>query len=61
MKNDRVTLQEGKPNSLKNKVGTSLVIHAEVGDYVSQPAGDSGDRIVSRVIFPLEKKEEAEE
>lgn len=61
VKNDRVTLQEGKPNSLKNKDGTSLVIHADPDDYVSQPAGDSGDRIVCGVIFAPEETGEKEE
>ena len=50
--NDRVTLQEGEENSLQTDTGTSLILHAEADDYRSQPAGDSGDRIMCGVIFP---------
>lgn len=39
-----VTLKEGK-NSLLLKEGTSIVIHAGADDGMTQPAGDSGDRI----------------
>lgn len=46
--NDRVTLKKGAPNSLLQ--GTSLVIHEKEDDYISQPAGDSGDRIACGVI-----------
>ncbi len=41
-----VTLQPGKPNSLLDGDGSSLVIHAEADDYKTDPAGNSGDRIV---------------
>ncbi|MDY0394348.1 superoxide dismutase family protein [Virgibacillus halophilus] len=43
--NDRVTLAKGKKNSLFQEGGTSFIIHAKPDDYVSQPAGDAGDRI----------------
>ncbi|MDF2838239.1 MAG: superoxide dismutase [Paenibacillus sp.] len=45
-----VTLEPGKPNSLIKEGGTSLVIHAKADDYVTDPAGNSGDRIACGVI-----------
>lgn len=45
-----VTLESGKPNSLIKADGTSLVIHAKADDYVTEPAGNSGDRIACGVI-----------
>jgi Cu-Zn family superoxide dismutase len=47
-----VTLEKGKPNSLLDRDGTSLVIHAAADDYQSDPAGNSGDRIACGVITP---------
>ena len=47
---NKVTLEKGKPNSLLDQDGTSLVIHATSDDYQSDPAGDSGDRIACGVI-----------
>lgn len=47
---DMVTLEKGKENSLLHEGGTSLVIHADPDDYVSQPAGNAGERIVCGVI-----------
>ena len=46
----KVTLEQGKPNSLLDQDGTSLVIHATSDDYQSDPAGNSGDRIACGVI-----------
>jgi len=37
-----VTLEQGQPHSL---IGRSMIIHAEEDDYVTDPAGNSGDRI----------------
>ena len=45
-----VTLKKGKANSLLKKKGTSLVIHADIDDYVTDPAGNSGARIACGVI-----------
>jgi Cu-Zn family superoxide dismutase len=45
-----VTLKEGEKNSLFQAGGTSLVIHADVDDYVSDPAGNAGPRIACGVI-----------
>jgi Cu-Zn family superoxide dismutase len=41
------TLRDGGPNDL---IGKALIVHAKRDDYVSQPAGDSGDRIACGVI-----------
>jgi Cu-Zn family superoxide dismutase len=38
------------PGAVLDADGTALVIHAKADDYVSQPAGDSGDRIACAVI-----------
>jgi Cu-Zn family superoxide dismutase len=48
--NNEVTLNRGKPNSLFHDGGTSLVIHAGKDDYVTDPAGNAGDRIACGVI-----------
>jgi Cu-Zn family superoxide dismutase len=40
-----VTLKEGQVNSLFQPGGTSLVIHADADDNVSDPAGNAGARI----------------
>ncbi|UZW65671.1 superoxide dismutase family protein [Priestia flexa] len=45
-----VTLAEGKPNSLLDVDGSSLVIHAGSDDYETDPAGNSGDRVICGVI-----------
>lgn len=45
-----VTLKKGEANSLLKKKGTSLVIHADADDYVTDPAGNSGARIACGVI-----------
>ncbi len=44
-----VTLDEGA-NSLFHDGGTSLVIHAKADDLMSDPSGNSGDRIACGVI-----------
>src|SRR5690625_287546 len=48
--NEMVTLIKDHPNSLLSEGGTSLVIHAEPDDNISQPSGDSGARIACGVI-----------
>jgi Cu-Zn family superoxide dismutase len=45
-----VTLEEGKANSLYSNGGTSLVIHDQEDDYKTDPAGNSGDRVLCGVI-----------
>jgi superoxide dismutase, Cu-Zn family len=44
-----VTLGEGA-DSLFHEGGTSLVIHAKADDLMSDPSGNSGDRIACGVI-----------
>jgi Cu-Zn family superoxide dismutase len=48
--NANVTLEKGKPNSLFDNDGSSLVIHTAADDYKSDPAGNSGDRIACGVV-----------
>jgi Cu-Zn family superoxide dismutase len=48
--NAKVTLDDGKPHSLFDSEGSSIVIHAKADDYRSQPAGDAGGRIACGVI-----------
>ena len=48
--NAAVTLEKGKPNSLFQSDGTSIVIHAGKDDYKSDPTGNAGDRIACGVI-----------
>lgn len=40
----------GGANSMLDQDGAALVIHAKADDYKTDPAGDSGDRIVCGVI-----------
>jgi Cu-Zn family superoxide dismutase len=44
-----VTLGDGS-NSLFHDGGTALVIHAKADDLMSDPSGNSGDRIACGVI-----------
>ena len=44
-----VTLGED-PNSLLHTGGTALVIHAKADDLMTDPSGNSGDRIACGVI-----------
>ncbi|MBU5593804.1 superoxide dismutase family protein [Amphibacillus sp. MSJ-3] len=45
-----VSLKRDHENTLFTKAGTSLVIHANPDDYISQPSGNSGKRIACGVI-----------
>lgn len=53
--NHQVTLKPNESNSLIRKEGTTLIIHEDEDDYITQPAGNSGDRIVCGVISPAKK------
>ncbi|WP_307475843.1 superoxide dismutase family protein [Cytobacillus purgationiresistens] len=53
-----VTLKDGKP-SLLTKNGTSLVIDEDIDDGMTQPSGNSGERIACGVI--TKDKENAEQ
>ncbi len=46
---DRVTLSGGE-SSLLDSDGSALVIHAKADDYMTEPSGESGDRVVAGVI-----------
>lgn len=46
----RVTLKKGEKHSLLNKEGTALIIHSDPDDYLTDPAGNAGDRIACGVI-----------
>jgi Cu-Zn family superoxide dismutase len=50
--NPAVTLEQGKPNSVFDSDGSSLIIHAKADDYKTDPAGNAGDRIACGVIQP---------
>jgi len=50
VKDERVTLEPSKPNSLFANGGTALVIHAKADDLVSDPAGNAGDRVACGVV-----------
>jgi superoxide dismutase, Cu-Zn family len=45
-----VTLKKGGANSLSDADGSALVIHEKADDYKTDPAGDSGARIICGVI-----------
>lgn len=47
---DAITLEEGKPNSIRKEGGTSLIIHEKIDDYKTDPSGNSGARIACGVI-----------
>ena len=50
--NSAISLEQGKPNSVFDNDGSSLVVHAKADDYKTDPAGNSGDRIACGVIQP---------
>ena len=43
------SLGNGK-KSIFDRDGASIIVHAKADDYVSQPAGNSGDRVACGVI-----------
>jgi len=45
-----LSLEQGKPNSVFDNDGSSLVVHAKADDYKTDPAGNAGDRIACGVI-----------
>jgi Cu-Zn family superoxide dismutase len=52
--NDDITLQQDEDTSVYDADGTALVIHANADDYVTDPSGNSGDRIACGVVSPAE-------
>jgi Cu-Zn family superoxide dismutase len=51
MTTDLITLGEGERN-IFDEDGSSLVIHQHPDDYLTDPAGSSGDRLACGVILP---------
>ena len=47
---NRVTLEQGKANSLFSNHGTAFVIHTGSDDYISDPSGNAGSRAACGVI-----------
>jgi Cu-Zn family superoxide dismutase len=48
--NTAITLEKGKPNSVFDSDGSSIVIHAGPDDYKTDPDGKAGNRIACGVI-----------
>jgi Cu-Zn family superoxide dismutase len=48
--NVAITLDKGKPNSVFHPGGTAVVIHGGKDDYMTDPAGNAGNRIACGVI-----------
>jgi Cu-Zn family superoxide dismutase len=49
---ETVTLPHATMAQLLDADGSSIMIHANADDYVSQPAGNSGPKIACAVIQP---------
>jgi Cu-Zn family superoxide dismutase len=47
-----ITLKQFEPNSVFKEQGTSFVIHAGADDHMTDPAGNSGERIACGSIMP---------
>ena len=48
--NPMISLVKGRPNSVFDADGSSIIIHVGADDYKTDPAGNAGDRIVCGVI-----------
>ena len=48
--NDKVTMKDGKANSIYANGGTALMIHAAADDMKTDPGGAAGDRIACGTI-----------
>jgi Cu-Zn family superoxide dismutase len=48
--NTAITLEKGKPNSVFDSDGSSIVVHAGPDDYKTDPDGKAGERIACGVI-----------
>jgi Cu-Zn family superoxide dismutase len=48
--NPMVTLEEGRANSLRDADGSALIIHESGDDQKTDPAGNSGKRVICGVI-----------
>jgi Cu-Zn family superoxide dismutase len=47
-----ITLKQFEPNSVFKPQGTSFIIHASADDHMTDPSGNSGDRIACGTIGP---------
>ncbi len=45
-----ITLKKGEKNTILNSTGTSIVIHENPDDYITDPAGASGKRLACGAI-----------
>ncbi len=52
----RITLVSGE-SAILDEDGSALVIHAQPDDYLTDPAGNSGDRIACGIITPTQLEE----
>ncbi|WP_306978366.1 superoxide dismutase family protein [Alkalibacillus salilacus] len=57
---EKATLQDGSGSLFNENGGKALIIHSGQDDGVSQPAGDSGDRVACAEITKGEKDEETD-
>jgi Cu-Zn family superoxide dismutase len=48
--NTNVSLDKGKPNSVLDTDGSTIIVHAGVDDYKTDPTGNAGGRISCGVI-----------
>ena len=48
--NTAITLVQGRPNSVFDADGSSIIVHAGADDHKTDPAGNAGDRIVCGII-----------
>jgi Cu-Zn family superoxide dismutase len=48
--NGAVSLEKGKPNSVFDTDGSTIIIHANKDDYKTDPTGDAGGRIACGVV-----------
>jgi Cu-Zn family superoxide dismutase len=48
--NGAVSLEKGKPNSVFDTDGSTIIIHANKDDYKTDPTGDAGGRVACGVV-----------